>query len=210
MHCAPFHSSFGPLSSTAPLIPVHPTNQPSPGLNMLAMTSWRNNHTLCVFPKLFLPTPCTKYSKFWKFLDFWGFNFQLQFFSEFPFIIPPSLNFPYPYVRSPFHNLYLNILFRSKSMNILVQIQMKLYCLRCLVKYECAVSHFIGLPCVYLCFGLPVLTMGLRGVSTCIFFLLLSNKTATPNLLGGEDDSQGMVRMIKRAKVILASVNYRQ
>ena len=123
-------------------------------------------------------------------------------FSEFPSMIPPSINFLYSYARSPFHNLYLNILFRSKSMNILVQIRMKLYCLRCLVKYECAVSHFIGLPCLYLCFGLPVLIMGLRGVSTCIFFLLLSNKTATPNLLGGEDDSQGMVRMIKRAKVI--------
>ena len=124
-------------------------------------------------------------------------------FSEFPSIIPPSINFLYSYARSPFHNLYLNILFRSKSMNILVQIRMKLYCLRCLVKYECAVSHFIGLPCVYLFFGLPVLIMGLRGVSTCIFFLLLSNKRATPKLLGGEDDSQGMVRMIKRAKVIL-------
>ena len=79
---------------------------------------------------------------------------------------------------------------------------MKLYCLRGLVKYECTVSHFIGLPCVYLCFGLPVLTMGLRGVSTCIFLLLLSNNMATANLLGGEDDSKGMVRMIKRTKVI--------
>ena len=82
---------------------------------------------------------------------------------------------------------------------------MKLYCLRCVVKYECTVSHFIGLPCVYLCFGLPVLTMGLRGVSTCIFLLLLTNNTATANLLGGEDDGQGMVRMIKWAKVISAS-----
>ena len=79
---------------------------------------------------------------------------------------------------------------------------MKLYCLRCLVKYECAVSHFIGLPCLYLFFGLPVLIMGLRGVSTCIFLLLLTNNMATANLLGGDDDSKGMVWMIKRAKVI--------
>ena len=87
VHCAPFHSSFGPLSSTAPLIPVHPTNQPSPGLNMLAMTSWRNNHIPCVFPKLFLPTPCTKYSEVWIF-----FIFRIQppitNFPEFPSIIP--------------------------------------------------------------------------------------------------------------------------
>ena len=67
-------------------------------------------------------------------------------------------------------------------------------------------SHFIGLPCVYfLCFGLPVLTMGLRRVSTCIFLLLLTNNMAIANLLGGEDDGQGMVRMIKKAKVISAS-----
>ena len=79
---------------------------------------------------------------------------------------------------------------------------MKLYCLRGLVKYECTVSHFIDLPCVCLCFGLPVLTMGLRGVSTCIFFLLLTNNTAIANLLGGEDGGQGMIRMIKRANVI--------
>ena len=90
-------------------------------------------------------------------------------------------------------------------MNILVQIRIKLYCLRCVVKYECTVSHFIDLPCVCLCFGLPVLTMGLRGVSTCIFLLLLTNNMAIANLLGGEDDGQGMVRMIKRAKVISAS-----
>ena len=143
----------------------------------------------------------------WKFKMEFSIKHRIQLpntiFSEFPTIIPPSINFLYSYARSPFHNLYLNILFRSKSMNILVQIRMKLHCLRCLVKYECAVSHFIGLPCVYLFFGLPVLIMGLRGVSTCIFFLLLSNKRATPKLLGGEDDSQGMVRMIKRAKVIL-------
>ena len=79
---------------------------------------------------------------------------------------------------------------------------MKLYCLRGLVKYECTVSHFIGLPCVYLCFGLPVLTMGLRRVSTCIFLLLLTNNMAIANLLGGKDDSKGMVWMIKKAKVI--------
>ena len=120
VHCAPFHSSFGPLSSTAPLIPVHPTNQPSPGLNMLAMTSWRNNHILCVFPKLFLPTPCTKYSEFWKFLDF-EIQLPITIFFWIPSHNSLSLNFPYPYARSPFHNLYRNILFRSKSMNILVQ-----------------------------------------------------------------------------------------
>ena len=80
VHCGPFHSSLGPLSSTAPLIPVHLTNQPSLGLNMLAMTSWRNNHTLCVFPKLFLPTPCTKYSEFWKFLDFEDSTSKYNFF----------------------------------------------------------------------------------------------------------------------------------
>ena len=123
-------------------------------------------------------------------------------FSEFPSMIPPSINFLYSYARSPFHNLYLNILFRSKSMNILVQIRMKLHCLRCLVKYECAVSRFIDLPCMYFCFGLPVLTMGLRRVSTCIFLLLLTNNMAIANLLGGKDDSKGMVWMIKKAKVI--------
>ena len=79
---------------------------------------------------------------------------------------------------------------------------MKLYCLRGLVKYECAVSRFIDLPCMYFCFGLPVLTMGLRGVSTCIFLLLLTNNMAIANLLGGKDDSKGMVWMIKKAKVI--------
>ena len=120
VHCAPFHSSFGPLSSTAPLNPVHLTNQPSPGWNMLAMTSWRNNHIPCVFPKLCLPPTAPNILNSESFLIL---RIQLPntIFSEFPSMIPPSINFLYSYARSPFHNLYLNILFRSKSMNILVQ-----------------------------------------------------------------------------------------
>ena len=49
------------------------------------------------------------------------------------------------------------------------------------------------------CFnGLPV-AMGVIGVSTCIFLLLLTRETAA-TLLGGKDESQGMVGMIKQGK----------
>ena len=54
------------------------------------------------------------------------------------------------------------------------------------------------------CFkGKSVATMGLVGATTSIFLVLLTTNGASANLLGGEDESQGMVGMIKKEKSIL-------
>ena len=51
------------------------------------------------------------------------------------------------------------------------------------------------------CFkGKSVATMGLVGATTSIFLVLLTTIGASANLLGGEDESQGMVGMIKKEK----------
>ena len=54
------------------------------------------------------------------------------------------------------------------------------------------------------CFkGKSVATMGLVGATTSVFLVLLTTNEASANLLGGEDESQGMVGMIKKEKSIL-------
>ena len=45
--------------------------------------------------------------------------------------------------------------------------------------------------------------MGLVGATTSIFLVLFITNGASANLLGGEDESQGMVGMIKKEKSIL-------
>lgn len=42
--------------------------------------------------------------------------------------------------------------------------------------------------------------MGVIGVSTCIFLLLLTRETQA-TLLGGKDENQGMVGMIKEGNI---------
>ena len=42
--------------------------------------------------------------------------------------------------------------------------------------------------------------MGLVGATTSIFLVLLTTNGATASLLDGEDESQGMVGMIKKEK----------
>ena len=49
------------------------------------------------------------------------------------------------------------------------------------------------------CFNGLSVAMGVIGASTCIFLVLLIRE-ATGELLGGKDESQGMVGMIKQGK----------
>ena len=42
--------------------------------------------------------------------------------------------------------------------------------------------------------------MGLVGATTSVFLVLLTTNEASANLLGGEDENQGMVGMIKQGK----------
>ena len=50
------------------------------------------------------------------------------------------------------------------------------------------------------CFNGLSVAMGVIGVSTCIFLLLLTRETQA-TLLGGKDENQGMVGMIKEGNI---------
>ena len=55
------------------------------------------------------------------------------------------------------------------------------------------------------CFNGLSVAMGVIGVSACIFLVLLTREIPA-KLLGGKDESQGMVGMIKQGKVLRLSL----
>ena len=55
------------------------------------------------------------------------------------------------------------------------------------------------------CFNGLSVAMGVIGVSACIFLVLLTREIPA-ELLGGKDESQGMVGMIKQGKVLRLSL----
>lgn len=53
------------------------------------------------------------------------------------------------------------------------------------------------------CFNGLSVAMGVIGVSTCTFLLILIlTRDAAATLLGGKDENQGMVGMIKQGKIL--------